>query len=59
MSNVRAPTFEQSDRRAFRLPEGFRIALDPGTSFWSRGRVATGGAPWKVVRLGEAAVPHL
>lgn len=63
MSDVRAPAFEgnaeQSDRRAFRLPVDFRIALDPGTSFWSGGRVATGGAPWKVVRLGEAAVPHL
>ncbi|MGI5224591.1 mycofactocin biosynthesis glycosyltransferase MftF [Actinoallomurus sp. CA-142502] len=41
------------------LPPGFRVALDRGTSFWSGGRVLTGGAPWKVVRLGAAARPHL
>jgi mycofactocin system glycosyltransferase len=41
------------------LPPGFRIALDRGTSFWAADRMATGGAPWKVVRFGEAAGPHL
>ncbi|GAA2446149.1 mycofactocin biosynthesis glycosyltransferase MftF [Actinomadura vinacea] len=48
-----------SARRSLALPDGFRIALDRGTSLWSGGRVATGGSPWKVVRLGEAARPHL
>ncbi|QFG20137.1 mycofactocin biosynthesis glycosyltransferase MftF [Actinomadura sp. WMMB 499] len=43
----------------FPLPPGFPIALDEGTSLWSGGRVATGGAPWKVVRLADAARPHL
>ncbi|TDC68049.1 mycofactocin system glycosyltransferase [Actinomadura sp. GC306] len=38
---------------------GHAIALDRGTSFWSDGRVATGGSPWKVVRLADAALPHL
>ncbi|MFB9837520.1 mycofactocin biosynthesis glycosyltransferase MftF, partial [Actinoallomurus acaciae] len=47
------------ERHALGLPPGFRIALDRDTSFWSGDRVATGGAPWKVVRLGEAARPHL
>ncbi|MFC5745722.1 mycofactocin biosynthesis glycosyltransferase MftF [Actinomadura rugatobispora] len=47
------------DRRSFALPAGLPIALDRGTSLWSGGRVATGGSPWKVVRLGEAARPHL
>jgi mycofactocin system glycosyltransferase len=42
-----------------RIPARFRIALDEKTSFWSGDRVATGGAPWKVVRFGEAALPHL
>ncbi|TDC82459.1 mycofactocin biosynthesis glycosyltransferase MftF [Actinomadura sp. 7K507] len=42
-----------------RLPAGFAVALDRETSFWSGGRVATGGSPWKVVRLAEAARPHL
>ncbi|GAB2839992.1 mycofactocin biosynthesis glycosyltransferase MftF [Actinocorallia aurea] len=41
------------------LPEGFGIALDQGTSLWSGDRVATGGSPWKVVRMGAAAVPLL
>jgi len=62
VSDVRSPvagTAEQPGRNAVRLPVGFRVALDPGTSFLSGGRVATGGAPWKVVRLGEAAGPHL
>jgi mycofactocin system glycosyltransferase len=49
----------RADRHASTLPPGFRIALDRGTSFWSNDRVATGGAPWKVVRLGEAAGAHL
>ncbi|MFA1546025.1 mycofactocin biosynthesis glycosyltransferase MftF [Actinomadura chokoriensis] len=47
------------DRRSFALPPGFRIALDPRTSLRSGGRVATGGVPWKVVRFGDAALPHL
>ncbi|MGP4028755.1 mycofactocin biosynthesis glycosyltransferase MftF [Actinomadura sp. 3N407] len=42
-----------------RLPAGFAVALDRETSFWSGGRVATGGSPWKVVRLADAARPHL
>ena len=42
-----------------RLPAGFAVALDRGTSFWSGGTVATGGSPWRVVRLAEAAHPHL
>ncbi|MEW2359420.1 mycofactocin biosynthesis glycosyltransferase MftF [Spirillospora sp. NPDC029432] len=46
-------------RRSFPLPAGFPIALARGTSLWTGGRVATGGAPWKVVRLGAAARPHL
>ncbi|MFB4317005.1 mycofactocin biosynthesis glycosyltransferase MftF [Actinomadura sp. 21ATH] len=46
-------------RRSFPLPAGFPIALERGTSLWTGGRVATGGAPWKVVRLGAAARPHL
>ncbi|MEV5831238.1 mycofactocin biosynthesis glycosyltransferase MftF [Spirillospora sp. NPDC052242] len=41
------------------MPADFPIALDEGTSLWSGGRVATGGAPWKVVRLADAARPHL
>lgn len=45
--------------QAFPLPDGFPVALDPGTSFWGDGLVAAGGAPWKVVRLKEAARPHL
>nr|UPI48961.1 mycofactocin system glycosyltransferase [Micromonospora sp.] len=49
----------QEGERSFALPAGFTIALDPGTSLWSGGRVATGGAPWKVVRLTGAARPHL
>ncbi|MFC4565571.1 glycosyltransferase [Nocardiopsis mangrovi] len=46
-------------RGAAALPAGFRIALDPGTAFWSGGRMATGGAPWAVVRFGAAAGPGL
>ncbi|MFG2248119.1 mycofactocin biosynthesis glycosyltransferase MftF [Spirillospora sp. NPDC048823] len=42
-----------------RLPADFAVALDRETSFWSGGRVATGGSPWKVVRLADAARPHL
>ncbi|WP_106400110.1 mycofactocin biosynthesis glycosyltransferase MftF [Actinocorallia populi] len=45
--------------RSFALPQGFPVALDSRTSFWGDGLVATGGAPWKVVRLKEAARPHL
>ncbi|MFB4309492.1 mycofactocin biosynthesis glycosyltransferase MftF [Actinomadura sp. GTD37] len=41
------------------LPAGFPIVLDPRTSLRSRGRIATGGVPWKVVRFGDAALPHL
>ncbi|RAY17024.1 mycofactocin system glycosyltransferase [Actinomadura craniellae] len=48
-----------SSRRSFALPADFPVALDQGTSLWSGGRVAAGGAPWKVVRLAEAARPHL
>ncbi|WP_067793575.1 mycofactocin biosynthesis glycosyltransferase MftF [Actinomadura formosensis] len=44
---------------AFPLPPGFRIALDRGTSFWSDGRAAAGGTPWKVVRFADAARPYL
>ncbi|MFD0690593.1 mycofactocin biosynthesis glycosyltransferase MftF [Actinomadura fibrosa] len=47
------------ERRSFALPAGFAVALDPGTALRSGGRVATGGAPWKVVRFAEAARPHL
>jgi mycofactocin glycosyltransferase len=43
----------------YALPAGFRIALDPAASFRSGDRVAMGGAPWKVIRLSEAARPHL
>ncbi|MDL4819339.1 mycofactocin biosynthesis glycosyltransferase MftF [Actinomadura opuntiae] len=43
----------------FRLPDGFPVALARDTSLWSGGRVATGGAPWKVVRLAAAARPQL
>ncbi|QKG21400.1 mycofactocin biosynthesis glycosyltransferase MftF [Actinomadura verrucosospora] len=43
----------------FRLPDGLAVALARDTSLWSGGRVATGGAPWKVVRLADAAGPHL
>ncbi|XRQ14387.1 mycofactocin biosynthesis glycosyltransferase MftF [Actinomadura welshii] len=42
-----------------RLPAGFAVALDRNTSFWSGGRVATGGSPWKIVRLADAARPHV
>jgi mycofactocin glycosyltransferase len=35
------------------------IALDRRTAFWSGGRVAAGGSPWRVVRLGDAAVPFV
>ncbi|MCD0453282.1 mycofactocin biosynthesis glycosyltransferase MftF [Actinocorallia sp. API 0066] len=45
--------------RGAALPEGFRVALAEGTQLWAGGRVATGGAPWKVIRLGAAAVPYL
>ncbi|MBE1536656.1 mycofactocin biosynthesis glycosyltransferase MftF [Actinomadura algeriensis] len=48
-----------SDASRHPLPPGFPIALDEGTSLWSGGRVATGGVPWKVVRLADAARPHL
>ncbi|WP_285696483.1 mycofactocin biosynthesis glycosyltransferase MftF [Actinomadura sp. NBRC 104412] len=48
-----------SERRPAVLPVGFRVALDRYASPWSGGRVITGGSPWKVVRLGEAALPHL
>ncbi|WP_051300424.1 mycofactocin biosynthesis glycosyltransferase MftF [Actinomadura rifamycini] len=48
-----------SASRRFPLPAGFPIVLDEGTSLWSGGRVATGGAPWKVVRPADAARPHL
>ncbi|MGI8329441.1 mycofactocin biosynthesis glycosyltransferase MftF [Actinomadura scrupuli] len=41
------------------LPPVFPIALDRGTSFWAGGRVATGGAPWKVLRFKDAALPYL
>ena len=41
------------------FPPDLPVALDRGTSLWSGGRVATGGAPWKVVRLSEAALPRL
>ncbi|MFD0905413.1 mycofactocin biosynthesis glycosyltransferase MftF, partial [Actinomadura sediminis] len=43
----------------FPPPADFPIALDEGTSLWSGGRVATGGAPWKVVRLADAARPRI
>ncbi|MFA1541854.1 mycofactocin biosynthesis glycosyltransferase MftF [Actinomadura monticuli] len=46
-------------RRSFALPAGFAVALDRRTSLRSGGRVATGGVPWKVVRFGDAALPHL
>ncbi|GAA0566890.1 mycofactocin biosynthesis glycosyltransferase MftF [Actinomadura livida] len=42
-----------------KLPADFAVALDRDTSFWSGGRVATGGSPWKVVRLADTAGPHL
>jgi mycofactocin system glycosyltransferase len=42
-----------------RLPAGFPIAVDTGTSFWADGSVATGGSPWRLVRLHETARPHL
>jgi len=47
------------DPRTYALPADFRIALAQDTSFWSGGRLAMGGSPWKLVRLGEAAGPHL
>lgn len=58
MSTPHRPGTAPSGRRAA-LPADLPVALDEGTSLWSGGRVATGGAPWKVVRLGEAAGPHL
>ncbi|HEY8481799.1 MAG TPA: mycofactocin biosynthesis glycosyltransferase MftF [Spirillospora sp.] len=42
-----------------RLPEDFPVAVDRDTIFWSGGRVAAGGSPWKVVRFADAALPHL
>lgn len=41
------------------LPPGLAVALDRDTAVRSGGRVATGGAPWRVVRLADAAGPHL
>src|SRR5690606_5457318 len=41
------------------LPPGLAVALDRDTAIRSGGRVATGGAPWRVVRLADAAGPHL
>ncbi|MER6816387.1 mycofactocin biosynthesis glycosyltransferase MftF [Spirillospora sp. NPDC000708] len=46
-------------KNRFRLPASLPVALARDTSLWSGGRVATGGAPWKVVRLADAARPHL
>ncbi|MWA03779.1 mycofactocin system glycosyltransferase [Actinomadura sp. LD22] len=43
----------------FRLPDDLPVALARDTSLWSGGRVATGGAPWKMVRLAEATLPHV
>jgi mycofactocin system glycosyltransferase len=61
MSGVRGPSSRGLGERgrSFALPAGFRVAVASGTSFWSGGRVAMGGSPWKVVRLSEAAGPHL
>jgi mycofactocin system glycosyltransferase len=36
-----------------------RVALDGRTRLWSGGRILAGGAPWRVVRLGVAAVPFV
>jgi mycofactocin system glycosyltransferase len=41
------------------VPVGFRVVLDPATRFWSGGRLATGGSPWRVVRFADAALPFL
>lgn len=46
-------------RRSWPLPADFPVALDAGTSLWADGLVATGGSPWRLVRLHEAARPHL
>lgn len=56
----RSPAEEQKRPPAVSTPpEGARIALDRGTALWSGGGAATGGAPWKVLRLGQAAKPHI
>ncbi|NEA29994.1 hypothetical protein G3I70_46975, partial [Actinomadura bangladeshensis] len=46
-------------RRSWPLPADFPVALDAGTSLWADGLVATGGSPWRLVRLHETARPHL
>jgi len=45
--------------RATALPEGLRVALDPRTRLWAEGALATGGSPWKLVRIAPAARPFL
>ncbi|KUN80788.1 mycofactocin biosynthesis glycosyltransferase MftF [Streptomyces griseoruber] len=40
-------------------PPGLPVALDHAVSFRAGGRVVTGGAPWGVALLKEAALPHL
>ncbi len=49
----------EGPRRDSRLPDDFRTALDPAVRFGSSGRLAAGGSPWRVIRLGEAAMPFV
>src|SRR5262245_42135617 len=39
--------------------DDLRVALDGRTGIWSGGRILAGGAPWRVVRLGAAALPFV
>lgn len=41
------------------IDERLRVALDRRTAFWSGGRIAAGGSPWHVVRLGVEALPFV
>jgi mycofactocin system glycosyltransferase len=38
---------------------GFRIALSPDAQLWAGSAVVTGGAPWRVARLGSTARPFM
>ena len=40
-------------------PPGLPIALDRAASFYGGGRVVTGGSPWGVARIKDAALPQL
>lgn len=42
-----------------RLPDGFRVAIDPRVRFRAAGRVLSGGSPWRILRLADAALPFV